>query len=52
MFLIVIYCKLKVKQALYMLKFDKVPLVVIICREGLSAKLPCCVYNSNTDIYI
>ena len=36
--LIVICCKLKVKQALYKLKCDKVPLIVIICIESLTAK--------------
>ena len=39
MILIVLYCKLKVKQALYKLKCDKVPLIVIICIESLAARL-------------
>ena len=51
MILIVIYCKVKVKQAFNKLKCDKVPLIVIIFRQSLTAKLPCCIYNSNTGIH-
>ena len=51
MILIVIYCKLKVKQVLYKLKCDKVPLIVIICIESLTAKLAYSVYHSNIDVY-
>ena len=51
MILIVIYCKLKVKQALYKLKCDKVPLIVITCIESLTAKLAHSVYHSNTGVY-
>ena len=39
MILIVIYCKLKVKQALYKHRCDKVPLIVITCKEILTANL-------------
>ena len=49
--LIVIYCKLKVKQALYKLKCDTVPLIVIICIESLTAKLAHGVYHSNIGVY-
>ena len=37
--MIVIYCKIKVKQALYKHKCDKVPSNVIIYIESLTAKL-------------
>ena len=51
MILIVIYCKLKVKQALYELKCDNEPLNVIIFRESLTTKLPWCIYNRNMSVY-
>ena len=50
MILIVIYFKLKVKQALYKLKCDKVPLIVIICIESLTTKLAHCAYHNNTGV--
>ena len=51
MILIVIYCQIKVKQALYNHKCDKLSLIVIICIEGLTTKLVHSVYHSNTGAY-
>ena len=47
----VIYCKIKVKQALYKHKCDKVPLNVIICIESLVTKFVHSVYHSNSGVY-
>ena len=49
--MIVIYCKIKVKQALYKHKCDKVPLIVLICIESLTTKLVHSVYHSNIGVY-
>ena len=49
--MILIYGKIKVKQAPYKHKCDKVPLNVILCIESLTAKLVHSVYHSNTVVY-
>ena len=51
MIMIVIYCKIKIKQALYKHKCDKVPLNVIMCIESLTAKYVHIVYHSNAVVY-
>ena len=51
MVIIVIYCKIKVKQALCKHKCDKVALIVIMYIEGLTAKLVHSVCHSNTSVY-
>ena len=48
---IVIYCKIKVKQALYKHECDKVPLNVIMYIERLTIKLVHSVYHNNTGVY-
>ena len=49
--MLVINCKIKIKQALCKHKCDKVLLNMIICIESLTAKFIHSVYHSNTLVY-